>query len=180
LAVNDVLIALDLLARQPDSLLRIREEVHEQVLKRTPDKVELSDRTSVSVIPDAVCCLVFGEVGVWVAFEIDRSTANQRVWREKVEALIAWGEGPFSTRYGSNALTFAIVATEGEDRAAELLKWTERELEKLGRADLAEFFFITGGSPLSLPPVEFVCGEHWRSPFAARPLPLLERGEIGL
>jgi len=78
LALNDVLIALELLCRR-DPRVRVIALRHERELKRAPVQVRLPDGTTAGVIPDAwVDLRLAGQYQECYAVELDRGTTGQQ------------------------------------------------------------------------------------------------------
>ena len=178
LALNDVLIALELLARSTP-MLEVAELRHERELKLHPVTVQLVDGSRVGVIPDAWLDLrLAGRYQECYAIELDRGTTEQKAWRRKVAALVAYANGLYQQAFGSPSLTIAVVATPGSSRCEQLLRWTEAELRQLGREDAAELFRFTGVSITSARPEDVFRGAAWRAPFAERLEPLLDLTEV--
>lgn len=173
-AVNDVLIAAERLERQEVFTILSRE--HDLQLKRQPVSVELTSGRKVRVIPDAWLTLDVGGPNphMGIAFEIDRGTASERRFREKIEALVAFADGPSRERFAIESLTIAVVTTEGEKRAALLRRWIGLELSRLKRAHWNEVFLVTHVTAASTDPLTFYCGTHWRSPLSEMTRPLVE------
>lgn len=181
LALNDVLIALELLARSTP-MLEIAELRHERELKLHPVTVTLADGSRAGVIPDAwVDLRLTGERQRYqecYAIELDRGTTEQKAWRRKVAALVAFAAGPYQQPFGSSSLTIAVVATPGPTRSEQLLRWTEAELRQLGREDAGTVFRFTGVPIASARPEDLFRGAAWRAPFAERLEPLLDLTEV--
>lgn len=183
LAVADVLIAAELLARRvPEiELAAVR---HDRELKhRFAVPVRLRDGSTRRVIPDGWLdvrvAMADGRFRVPVVLEVDRGTHQRRRWQAKAEALVAFAGGPYQDAYGADSLVVAVVATPGEARRRELLAWTEAVLRALGEPEEADLFRFTGADPLG-DPVAFFLGGCWLRPFDGAALPLLEPREGGV
>ena len=185
LAVNDVLIGLELLARSTDQVV-IRTVLHERDLKRAPLTVTLreSEHTStVAVIPDAYVQLELvaadGRYETCLALELDRGTEKQHRWRRKVAALLAATTGPYQERFGTNVLTVAVVTTAAtkataDKRLADLLTWTEAELNARGLAHQADLFWFTALTPEPIAPAALFLTPRWVLPLSREPAILLD------
>lgn len=177
LAVNDALIAAALLSRTIPAIT-IQQMRHERDLRRTPIAVTTPDGGHASVIPDGWLDLrVTMPDGVYrscIAVEIDRGTTEQRAFRRKVAHWIAATGGPYQSVFGTDLLTVAIVATPGEGRAEQLLRWIAAELTALHRADAADLFLVTSVDMAAADPATLYCGPVWRRCDRETPVPLIE------
>ena len=181
LALNDTLIAAELLTRTFPQL-RINRLVHERELKHTSVKVELSSGKTVGVIPDAYLQLHEAEAigpGFWydLVVELDMGTTDQREWRQKVEALLVYGVGPYRQALGAASITIAVLTPLGDRRATELLSWTEDELARLGRQEYGAWFCVCGVDAAQVSPEELFLAPIWRQPFQAEAIALIGLGE---
>lgn len=181
LALNDALIAAELLTRTHPELT-IHRLVHERELKRLPVTVHLADGKRRGVVPDAYLALHEAEPagpGYWtnLVWEIDMGTREQRDWREKVQALLAYGRGPYQETLGAESLTITVLTPQGAKRAAELVAWTEAELAHHNAQAYGAWFCIAGLDPSQVSPEELYLEPRWRQPFQAEPVPLIERGK---
>lgn len=180
LAVNDCLIALDLLARRVTAIT-IRTMLHERTLRRMPIVVRDADGREASVIPDGWLdlrvTLPDGTYRTCIALEIDRGTTEQRAFRAKVARWVAAADGPYQEIFGTDLLTVAIVATPGEGRADELLRWIATELTSLRRPDAADLFLVTAVDVAAVDPATLYCGPVWRRCDQEAPAPLIEDAE---
>lgn len=176
LAVNDFLIGAELLARQLPTVA-LHRMVHELDLKRQPVHVQLADGSKVAVIPDG--WLDFrvttpeGRFQSCLALELDRGTVDQKRWRKKVAALLAYAKGPYEATFGTDTLTIAVVATPGAPRCTDLVRWTEAELTTRGEQHEADLFRFTALPP-DAAPEELLLAPHWYRPFDKNPVSLLE------
>lgn len=178
LALNDVLIALELLCRSAGAL-RIAEVRHERDLKLEPVVVTLPDGTRRGVIPDGwVDLRIAGRYQECYAFELDRGTTAAKPWRRKVAALVAYADGPYQQAFGTRSLTVAVIATPGEGRAAQLRRWTEAELRSMGREDAAGLFRFCGTPLPGHDPAQFFGSAAWQAPLSDDPQPLLNPSTI--
>lgn len=180
LAVNDVLISLELLCRQMPRL-RLHQMLHERTLKRQPLQVQDGEST-IAVIPDAWVDLRDNLIRICVALEIDRGTLDQKQWRRKIRGLVKSFDGAYQERFQARSLLVAIVATPGASRLAELRRWTESALTELGAGEQAALFRLTDVDPTSVSPEQFFCAPIWQRPFEVpkRPLLSLSPGRGGM
>ena len=181
LALNDALIAVELLTRSYPQLT-IQRLVHERELKHQPVKVQLDSGKSVSVIPDAYLQLHETEAvgpGYWhdLVWELDNSTSEQRDFRQKIAALVAYALGPYREAMGAASITIAILTPQADNRANELVAWIEAELMRLGQQAAGQWFCIRGVNPNSVSPEELLLAPAWRQPFRSELVPLIPLGE---
>jgi hypothetical protein len=183
LALNNALIAAELLTRcRPEfSITRLE---HERELHHSPARVQLADGREVSVVPDAF--LQIHEVGhegpgyvTNIVFEMDLGTREKRSWAQKIEALQAFIEGPYTTQLTDDSLTIAVLTPLGQARALELLKWTEAELSRLNRGAYGRLYCIAGVDPTAVTPETLYLSAKWHQPFRSDPVPLVLQGEEG-
>ncbi len=181
LALNDALIAAELLTRSHPQL-SIARLVHERELKHRPVKVRLASGKTVSVIPDAYLQLHEAEAvgpGYWrdLVWELDNSTAEQRDFRQKIAALVAYAHGPYREAMGAASITIAILTPQADRRANDLIAWIEAELTTLGQPAAGEWFCVRGVDPSAVSPEELLLASAWRQPFRAQQVPLIPLGE---
>ena len=184
LALNDALIGVELLTRSHPQL-SIQRLVHERELKRLPVKVQLPSGKAVSVIPDAYLQLYEREPvgpGYWhdLVWELDMGTTEQRAFRHKVAALIAYATGPYREVMGAAGITIVVLTPLGEQRANEVLRWIEAELAGLEQPGLGEWFCVRGANPATVDPEELYLMPSWRQPFRAKRVALIPLGEVPL
>lgn len=181
LALNDVLIALELLCRR-DRRVGIAALQHEREFKLDPLRVRLPDGMTTGVIPDAWVDLRLTagrqRYQECYAIELDRGTTEQKAWRRKVAGLIAAAAGPYQQRFGTPSLTVVVVATPGTRRRDELMRWTEAELRAAGREDAAPLFRIASLPETTDMPEELWLGAGWWTPFDDQPAALLEMADL--
>jgi hypothetical protein len=179
LATIDVMIAAAGLCR--DGSIICPRMMSERELKHgalcvavPPGPQSLTQETrQVAVIPDAWFQLSVGNTDpVSIAVELDRSTEDQKVWRQKVAAYAYWAEGPYREAFETDNVTIATVCPS-DTRVRILIDWTMRELRSRDLEDLADLFLFTAASPVSLPPAEFFFGFSWRSATDPKMLPLI-------
>jgi hypothetical protein len=174
MAVNDVLIGLEILSRTHPGLT-VRARLTERELKRGPCYVPDGPNRRVAVVPDAwFSLLVEPAYEAAIALELDRGTEDQRQWRRKVRALVAWSKGPYQAAFGTTALTVAVVATPGVRRVTELVHWTEAELSSLGQTQEADLFRFVAADPETVPPDYLFLAPRWRRPFDETGLTLFD------
>src|SRR5207237_2660327 len=126
--------------------------LHEQDLKRRPTRVVVEGQRQ-SVVPDAwLDFRIGGPYQVCLAVELDMGTEEQKKWRRKVRALLAFANGPYQEAFGTTSLTIAVVVTAGEKRLGELLSWTEAELAAAGEQQNASLFLFVACSPAEVAP----------------------------
>lgn len=177
LAVNDWLIALELLSRRVPAIA-IRTMLHERTLRRMPIPVIDRDGRSASVIPDGWLdlrvALLEGIDRYCVALEVDMGTTEQRAFRRKIARWVAAADGSYREAFGTDLLTVAIVATPGEGRAEGVRRWIAAELACLRRPEAADLFLVTGADAAAVDPVTLCCGPVWRRCDREDLLPLIE------
>ncbi len=177
LAVNDVLISAERLC-QLNERFELSAMQHERDLKRRPTPVTLDDNLTVGVVPDGWLDirvhLPGGDYQCCLALELDRGTIQQRAWRQKLKALLAWSRGPYLNVFGTSALTIAVACTTGPLRRQQLLSWTEAELRTLNREEDAALFRFCAESALQLEPETYFLGPGWYRPFRKGGQPLIE------
>lgn len=174
LAVNDVLIAAELICRQFPEIV-LNEVLHERVLKRQPLYVEDGDGGKVAIIPDGWLDLrLGGSFQMCLALEVDQGTVEQKKWREKVRGLVGYAKGPYQEAFKTTSLTIAVVATPGEKRLFDLLRWTEAELEAINEKQEADLFRLSSFAPASVEPEEVFLAPRWYRPFDRQAIPLLD------
>src|SRR6185312_5737650 len=85
-----------------------------------------------------------------IAVELDRSTEDQKVWRQKVAAYTVWADGPYQQAFETDNLTIAVVCPD-QTRCAQLSDWTMRELRSRRAEEYGELFVFTSASPVATP-----------------------------
>lgn len=174
LAVNDVLISAELLGwAQPD--YEIARLLHERDLKRRPVQILEPDGDSIVVVPDGWLDIrVRGAYQVCLALELDRGTEEQRVWRRKVRGLVAYANGPYQEAFGTQSLTVMVVATSGDRRLLQLIRWTEQELVAINEKAQGDLFVFTSASTEGSDMADLFFSPRWHQPFGERPIALLD------
>lgn len=172
--VNDFLIAAELLPRTHPEI-ELMEMVHDEDLRREPFYVETKKEKRLGIAPDGWLHFRWSpglreemlHARIWV--EVDRGTEDQADIRRKVRGILACTEGPYRRRFGTNNITVAFWATEGQGRVAQLLHWIEAELVELGTKKQADLFRVAkpheGKNPF-LDPI-------WEAPWSMQIYPLL-------
>lgn len=168
LAINDVLIASELLGQRVSGIT-VESMLNESDLKKSPTYIQEGD-AKVPVIPDGwVDFRIGGNRQMCLAIELDRGSEEQRRWRRKVRSLLAWANGPYQERFGTPSLTVTVIATPGQKRQLDLLRWTESELVALGQERYADMFRFTSILADAVEPEEFFFSPCWYRPFDRRP-----------
>ena len=176
LAVNNVLIAFDDLARR-DPRFVILEMLNESVLARRPIALTLSTGEKYRYAPDAWIHFAVDGVEDAIAIELDRGTEEQRKWRRKIDAYITMTKTPlYETAFGFHKLLVAAVAAPGDIppplRARNLANWTKLELEHLGKPDWSVMFLVAPCDPSCEGP-EMLTDPRWVHPGSTDYLPLI-------
>jgi protein involved in plasmid replication-relaxation len=178
LAAIDVMIAADALCRDVESISCPR-MLSERELKRQPLRVQVTSLGSgivrdVAVIPDAWFQLTNGvESPYSIAVELDRATEDQKAWRQKVAAYLAWVNGPYQAAFETDNVTVAVVCPDTH-RVGQLIEWTRRELRAREVPEYAELFVFTSSSPITTPAERFFCGKVWFAADTGEAGPLLD------
>jgi len=164
LAAIDVMIAADRLCAEHSSITCPR-MLSERELKRHALRVQVpsvggGELRDVAVIPDAWFQLSHRNKSPYsFALELDRSTEDQMVWRQKIAAYVAWAGGPYMEAFETDNVTVAVVCPD-ERRVAQLIEWTMRELTARSAQEYAELFLFTSESPV-LSPERFFLDQVW-------------------
>jgi Replication-relaxation len=179
-ALNDALIALDLLCRAERSL-ELERLRHDLVLRRAAPRVTLPDGRATTAIPDAWVDLAVAGAPMGIALELDRGTEDERQWARKLDGLLALGAGPYREAFAADSMTVAVVTTGGERRQAALLRWTETALTRRGKGHWGELFWFAHADPAATDPAALYLGPRWVRPFdpVPRSLIALENGSSG-
>lgn len=175
LAAVDVLVAAELLCQTYQ--VTMPRLLNERQLKRDSLRVQPAgrpDASKVAVIPDAWFELAaHGVSPVCIALELDRGTEEQKYWRRKVAALVAWALGPYRSAFEADNLTVAVVVPS-RARRQQLASWTLQELGAIGRPDLSDIFLFTDASPTQTDPFEYFFGLLWYPAGEAYPVSMLD------
>ena len=173
LDVASVLMLGELLARQCPPLV-LETLLHDEDFKRDPIRVKDPARgEQLTVVPDGYWDFrINGSQQVCVALELDRGSEASQAWRRKIRGWVAAAQGPYQERLQTSSLTVVVVATPGEKRVLELKRWTEAELDELGRghADLFRFGCLLEDA---LPAERFFFASRFYRPFDDPRYPLL-------
>jgi protein involved in plasmid replication-relaxation len=167
LAAIDVMIAADLLC-QAYPRISCPRMLSERELKRDPLRVQVASLTTggardVAVIPDAWFQLTDGVENPYsIAVELDRSTEDQKVWRQKVAAYVAWANGPYMQAFDTDNITVAVVCPDIH-RVGQLIDWTRKELQARETPSFAEVFMFTAASPVTTSAHRFFFDKVWFS-----------------
>src|SRR5258708_30857246 len=149
LAVNDVLIAAKLVAKQFPQVT-LYEFRHERELKRDPEKFtitltkETEDETQEAVVwkqeefyfvPDAFLDFqIEQEKKTYrsaLLLELDRTPTERRRFQEKIRGILTYIKAErFVKRYNARKITVAFVTTGGQKRVEKMRNWTRNELAK--------------------------------------------------
>lgn len=181
LAVNDFLIhAEQFAANYPD--VTIVRQLHEHDLKRQPVYVDDGNGGKQAVIPDAYLDLdLAGRYRMCFALELDRGTEDQKAWRKKVRALLAFVDGPYQQAFGTAGLTVCVIATpdqarlkHGQARLQQLYDWTGDELKDAGKTAEADLFRFASFTPSAATPEHIFLFAGWYKPFSGQAVPLIE------
>jgi hypothetical protein len=177
LALNEILIAAELLCNSVDTI-SIDQLEHEQDLKRNPLSVKDVDGSVISVIPDAwIQFIAVGEDGrrykYPITVELDRGTIEQKAFRRKVRGLTESLKGAYIKRFGSSAITIALVTTTSQKRVDDMVKWTMAELQMMHMEPMGPSFRFTAVDISEMPPTLFL-ETIWTQPFVPGKTPLLE------
>jgi len=149
--------------------------LHERRLKRHPVYVIDSAGKRSAVVPDAWLDLrIDGQLRVCLVVELDRGTEEQKRWRQKVANLLAYADGPYQEMFATSSLTITVATTAGENRLAELLRWTEAELAANQEESLGDLFIFASLVPGWEEPVQVFLEPRWYQPFQREPIALLE------
>jgi Replication-relaxation len=173
--LNDALIAFELLCRADERLV-LDELRHDRELRQNAPRIVLSDGRVTTVIPDAWVNLTVSGVPMGIALELDRGTEDECQWRRKLAGLLALAAGPYQDAFRADSMTVAIIATGGTRRSAELRRWTETELLRLGKPHWGDLFWITAAVPARIDPATLYVGARWTRPFDPVPRPLISDG----
>jgi hypothetical protein len=155
LAAIDVMIAADRLCAENPSITCPR-LLSERELKRNALRVQVpsvagGEVRDVAVVPDAWFQFSYRNRSPYsIALELDRSTEDQKVWRQKVAAYGVWATGPYMEAFETDNVTIAVACMDS-NRVAQLIEWTMRELTARGSQEYAELFLFTAASPVAAP-----------------------------
>jgi hypothetical protein len=181
LAAVDVLIAAVRLCKEhPVTCPRM---LTERELKQVAIRVDVpagksvfsQQSRSVAVIPDGWFQLTFDNQEPYsIALELDRSTEDQKVWRQKVAAYAVWAAGPYREAFEATNLTIAVVCPGDQRRRDVLADWTMRELRSRGLEELGDLFLFTASDVVRSVPKDVFFSPVWRQAANASFVSLLE------
>jgi hypothetical protein len=164
LAAIDVMIAADRLCAENPSITCPR-MLSERELKRNAVRVQVSSLNGdqvreVAVIPDAWFQLAYKNDNPYsIAIELDRSTEDQKVWRQKIAAYVVWAQEPYIKAFQTDNVTVAVVCPDSK-RVGQLIDWTMRELRVRRTRKYGQLFLFTSESPV-VSPERFFLGQVW-------------------
>ena len=184
LAVNEVLIAADLLCRQYPSLTLAR-VLHQQDFERQPVLVRVGGQP-VKVKLDGFLDFEVHTATPYrkpICLELDRGSERRQKWQSKVRGLVAFMRGPYQETFGRRAITIGVVATPGRERLVSLVTWTREELSALKAtpAEIEAFRFATFPVDWRTPesqrpqPGELFLAPRWYPVFEPKPVPLFSQ-----
>lgn len=185
LAVNDALIACELLSRKVPGIELLGLQTDEQT-HRHQTKVPLLDGRQIELVPDGWAHLNVGEEAVAWCLEVDRGTETKaRQWKAKIRGYIAFASGtpsPYERDYGVPYLQVLVVvnpkafheAPTAQHRLNILKRWTEEELAELKKPRWAEMIRFTALPPDTTDPRQFFGAPVWEVPFQHQKVPILE------
>jgi len=185
LAINDILIAASLLARDFEDITLAHRE-HEATLKTKPLRVTYMQRlreggeTAITqtLIPDAWLDMYVGDrkkqrywrFSIWL--ELDRGTIQARKFIRKARSIIEYlKSGEYQKRFHSEVALIAFVTTAGQDRVQQICTWIHEEAERTDDTGIEPLFFTTA---ISSPPdpLDFFFSPLWLNPGSDKPTPL--------
>jgi hypothetical protein len=182
LAINDFLISAKLLTKAVPAI-SLAEMRHERILKREPDRVSVvrADGATelVSVIPDSWLDIRVQPPGqerpsqYCVALERDRGTTEQKAFRQRIRARVAWRQEAYQKHFGTRSLTIAYVVSPPGKRLDDVRAWTEAELDSLGKK-FSEPILFTDIDPATSSPEELFLSRLWYEPFRRNPVALID------
>lgn len=173
LLLNDVLIAAALLAEEVPELV-LAEMRHDWRLKRSPVRVQLAEGLQRDVVPDAWLDYHIRQTArMSICLELDRGTEEEKQWKRKLRALLAFASGPYQSSYNTESLTIAFATDAGEYRLSKMKTWTEQVLAQEQASADAELFLFTALSQGELNPQSLFLGQVWQQPFGTKPVALL-------
>jgi hypothetical protein len=196
LAVTDVLIAARLLAKSTPGITLTRMYT-ERALKRRISVVLPDQRTDggepavrqICLEPDAgvlfrVTESWHEEPQTWEDFffiEVYRNLPPVE-WRfkQKIQGYVTTVDtGQHKALFHTQALSIAVItASESDQMATTLKRWTEEALIEIGRAEEGErFFFQTIADPATATPEELYLSPVWESAFGTAKTPLIVLAE---
>lgn len=178
--LNDILISAALLERI-DSRYRLHSFQHERVLKRQPFKVEglwNGVQRSYNLIPDAFVDFRLraadGERRLPLLVEHDRGTEDQRYFRQRVRAYIAFLKAQgYRERLGTSTISVAFTTFVGAARMQQMREWTYAELSESGDLELLGGIFCFAVLAHPVQPHATWLEPVWYAPYDAAGFALL-------
>jgi Replication-relaxation len=178
LELNDMIIAAALL-KKGGSGFYLYNFIHEHSLKRHPYKAtwrENGHSETHNLIPDALLDFRYSDgqrqLRVPVLLEQDRGTEQQRYFRRRIRAYIAFLEaGAQQDMFGAQVVTIAFSTFAGDFRLAQMRQWAKQELGSRDASIGQSFVFAN----LSRPPEPHAVWLEpvWQMPFDGEPIALL-------
>jgi hypothetical protein len=180
-AVNDVLLSAELLEQTVPHVV-LHRMIHEVELNRHPIFVEVTTLTTdgqskpecIGLKADGI--LDFHIQQQWQDFikvEVYRSFIDEKRWKEKVRAYVAYLKDQHQKLYGTNALTIAVFATLGDRLRDTLKRWTEEELKRIHASAQGTRFCFRSLDTAATSPIDMYLTPVWYQAFETAPTPLL-------
>lgn len=180
LELNDMIIAAALL-KKGGSGFYLYNFIREHSLKRQPYKAtwrENGHSETHNLIPDALLDFRYSDgqrqLRLPVLLEHDRGTEQQRYFRRRIRAYIAFLEaGAQQDMFGAQVVTIAFSTFAGEFRLAQMRQWAKQELGERDASIIQSFVFAN----LSRPPQPHTTWLEplWHTPFDGEPVALLSK-----
>jgi hypothetical protein len=176
LAINDVLISADLLARTQQAVT-VLDLIHEKQMAAI--KVPVGGGRMEGVITDGILTFSIVEGGEKFEqtffLEIDMGYRRTR-WMTKVCRLISYGKEAYKKHYDTPFFTVAVITPLGEAHLRNLKRWTEDVFTEDGLRGTAieKSFVFTAAPAATIHPASFWLGTSWLEPFSDIPLRLIE------
>lgn len=186
LAVNDVLIAVSLLARNYEGIT-LASMQHELTLRAHPLRITYQEvppqnvekTVTQTMIPDAwLDIFVTGQnqrqlrFSIWV--EVDRGTIQAKQFKKKVRAIIEYlKSGEYQKHFVSEVALIAFITTEGDTRVATMRTLVQEEASKTQDAWIDELFLLTSFAATGLDPLTLFFSPIWLHPGDPDPAALL-------
>lgn len=178
LAVNDVLIAAFLLARDVPEITLVDVQ-HELVLKTEPCKVTYLKTTNGQVrevskafVPDGWLAIAVDtppgrkprRFGIWL--EVDRGTVERKQFKEKVRAILEYiKSGEYRKRFNNKTILVAFATTAGQGRVEKMRLWIRDEVSRTQEKKWLSDLFLTTAIPQNIEPGAFFLEPVWYTPF---------------
>jgi hypothetical protein len=170
LAVNDVLIALEVLAQQCPEI-NIADLRPEWRLRTTPLRTHLADGRLSQVLFDAwVDMHIDQRLRMCIALEVDRGTEGLTAFQRKIEAILAMLDGAYQEWFSAESLTVAVITTAGMGRCAHLKRWTEEVLTAKVCPQDGELFLFTVSPSEAIDPAQLFLTPIWTAAFSREPM----------